>query len=845
MTKNYLAFIVCLFISGILSAQIINFTDPNFKQNLLDANPSIGIAADINGDFITIDSNGDNEISIAEALEVHLLSLGQYTFNDMTGIEFFTNLNYLALGAPVPRHDLTTLDVSALTNLQELWCLESGIEDLNVTGLSNLTTLICRINNLSDLDLMGCNSLEVLDASSNQLNSFDFSGPNSLVELYVNDNPFTTANLNALTNLTIFHCGEGGLETLEATGAASLTEVVAAVSPLSSVNITGLSNLESINFLNCQLTDLDLTGLSQLDFLQLGNNSITSIDFSTTPLVEGFNLQNNSLTEIDLSPLNLLEFAIIFGNQLTEVSTMNNSVLSYLDVHDNNLQYLLLKDGIDSEEITLHFGGNPNIEYICADSFEIEYINELAIDYGYSGYFINTYCSFDPGGEFYVIQGENKFDPDLDGCDTSDPNIPYFAYEVTGQDGNGTVISDETGQYSIPLQAGVYMISPLLENPSFFNVSPETVSVDFPTDPSPFDQNFCIEPEGVHPDVEIVLIPVDPAVPGFDADYQLIYRNSGNQILSGSVDFIFEDELMDVVATNPVPNSQNPGFMTWDYTDLLPFEVRTIDITFNINAPTDTPPVDVGDLLTFSGVVEPVASDETPGNNEIVFEQIVVGPFDPNDKTCLLGEAIQVSEVGDFVYYLIRFENLGTFPAQNVVITDIIDETKFDISTMIPIQGSHNFITRITDNLVEFIFEGINLPFQQGSNQGYVLFKIKTDNNLQIGDVFSNSANIYFDFNLPIETNLAETIVEENLATEGFDFLQGIFVYPNPTESLILLKNTDDIQILNLDFYNHLGQKIKSFGLQESIDISEFEKGVYFLQISSNRGDIFKKVIKI
>ncbi len=59
------------------------------------------------------------------------------------------------------------------------------------------------------------------------------------------------------------------------------------------------------------------------------------------------------------------------------------------------------------------------------------------------------------------------------------------------------------------------------------------------------------------------------------------------------------------------------------------------------------------------------------------------------------------------------------------------------------------------NNKVEFIFENINLPFDDANNDGFVAFKIKTKSSLVLGDTFSNSANIYFDYNFPIVTNTA------------------------------------------------------------------------------------------
>src|SRR5690606_20906712 len=115
---------------------------------------------------------------------------------------------------------------------------------------------------------------------------------------------------------------------------------------------------------------------------------------------------------------------------------------------------------------------------------------------------------------------------------------------------------------------------------------------------------------------------------------------------------------------------------------------------------------------------------------------------DPNDKTCLQGTGISQTQVGNYVHYLIRFENTGTANAQNIVVKDIIDTSKFDLSSLIAVCGSHSIVTRITGpNTVEFIFENIQLPFADATNDGYVVFKIRTLPNLTVGNAFSNTAN--------------------------------------------------------------------------------------------------------
>ncbi len=106
----------------------------------------------------------------------------------------------------------------------------------------------------------------------------------------------------------------------------------------------------------------------------------------------------------------------------------------------------------------------------------------------------------------------------------------------------------------------------------YFNVSPSTVTVTFPTQASPLTQDFCITANGVHPDLEITLLSLITARPGFDANYKIIYKNKGTTTQSGSVNLTFDDSVLDFVSANPATTNQTINNLSWDFTNLLPFE---------------------------------------------------------------------------------------------------------------------------------------------------------------------------------------------------------------------------------------------------------------------------------
>jgi hypothetical protein len=223
-----------------------------------------------------------------------------------------------------------------------------------------------------------------------------------------------------------------------------------------------------------------------------------------------------------------------------------------------------------------------------------------------------------------------------------------------------------------------------------------------------------------------------------------------------------------------------------------------------------------------------------------VLTQAVVNSFDPNNKICLEGEMVTSAVIGDYVHYIINFENTGTANANNIVVRDIIDAEKFDVSSLDVLHSSHDVYARVTNvNEAEFIFEDIQLPFDDDNNDGFVAFRIKTLANLAVGDSFSNMASIYFDYNYPI---LTETFTS-TIATLGIgDPVQNRFtVYPNPVRDILYLTGTD---IDRIEVYDLNGKLLDVPMENNTLDLKSLNNGFYLVKIFSGKTVETAKIIK-
>jgi Leucine-rich repeat (LRR) protein len=872
MKKIYILLTILLTI--VTQAQIVNIPNANFKAKLLQASSSNTIASSQTPFYDTgnstwdvasynvIDTNGDGEIQVLEAQAIKLLNIDNSSISSLTGIEAFTNLQALYCQS----NQLSSLNVSGLTNLKQLSCQLSQLTSINVSGCTNLQILKCPQNSLSSLNVSGLTNLQTLDCGANQLTSLNVSGLTNLQNLGCGDNPLislnvsgltnlqglycqgsqlTSLNVSGLTNLIFLDCLNNQLPSLNVSGLTNLRSLICVDNQLTSLNVSGLTNLQALVCDDNQLQSLNVSGLTNLETLDCNNNQLPSLNVSGLTNLEYLNCSYNQLPSLNVSDLTNLHTLECNFNQLTSLNVSGCTNLRGLNCEYNQLTSLFLKNA-NSSWINLIFSNNPNLQYICADEEDLYGVQYRINQYGIaSTCHVNNYCSFTPGGTFYTINCNNRFDSNSNGCDTSDSVYSNLKINITNNGmQTGSFIANGVGNCTIPLQSGTHKLTPVLQNPSYFNITPTTATIVFPTQASPFTQNFCITPNGVHHDVEVTVIPIGVALPGFDTSYKIIYKNKGNQIENASLTFGYNDNVMDFLNASVATSSQIVGQLSWNLGNLAPLQSGTITVSFNLNTPMETPPLNAGNVLAYTAAITTIASDETPADNAFTLNQTVVNSYDPNDKTCLEGSVIDPSKIGGYLHYQIRFENTGTYPAQNIVVKDMIDTTKFDISSLQITNSSHTSYTKITGKKVEFIFENINLPFDDATNDGYVVFKIKSLPTLTVNTTVSNSAAIYFDYNFPIITNTA-TSTYQLLDANGFVFENEFALYPNPVNDKFSIKTKNGLEIQSIEIFNTLGQIVLSFPkTSENIDISELQTGTYFVKVSTEKGKSSVTIIK-
>ncbi|NNC84050.1 MAG: hypothetical protein HKN79_10780, partial [Flavobacteriales bacterium] len=376
--------------------------------------------------------------------------------------------------------------------------------------------------------------------------------------------------------------------------------------------------------------------------------------------------------------------------------------------------------------------------YGCADPLASNYDPNVGIDDGS--------CLFDVTGYIYHDVNENGFE---------EPG----EYALAGQEvyllpDSILGLTNEQGIFSFTdLDYGYYSVG--VNNDTVFPFNTTLSPLDFTLYlGEESDLVFGISNDAPLAQLQVTSIPFANTLPcGESYVYRAAFRNLGNFSFDGTIAYTYDTLYTDFVQITSVDSLDENTIYT-SFEDLLPGELRVHEYQLT------TPGVDLlGDTLSREIIAWATQLGDTVAYGQWIYDHILNCAYDPNDK--------QVAPIGyteehfvhpdSLLHYQIRFQNTGTAPAIQVLITDSLDEAH-DLSTFQFLNSSHTVSTTLDPESRElrFLFADILLPDSASDplgSQGFVNFAIRPEADTPLLSEINNTANIFFDNNPPIITN--------------------------------------------------------------------------------------------
>jgi len=358
------------------------------------------------------------------------------------------------------------------------------------------------------------------------------------------------------------------------------------------------------------------------------------------------------------------------------------------------------------------------------------------------------------------------------------------------------------------------------------------------------DKDFSFVADGQHSDLSVSMS-TTVLRKNFTNDYIVTYKNTGNNDSSGNrITMNLADDI-EFVSSDVSWTNQTGQTAYWDIGTIEAQATVTFTVKVKVTVATT-----IGDSATNSIVITSNTADTNTLNNSFDDTSLIVGSIDPNDKL-VYPEGTLPSESP--ITYKIRFQNMGNYPAESVVVYDTISQS-LDISSLRKMETSHeaNF-TILNGNVLKWDFPHINLPdveHNEPESHGYIQFDIYPKENLSINTNIQNAATIIFDYYQTTPTNITNIIVNPHNSTAL------LLIYPQPVKDNIVAQyhsnKEEEEEEVQVEFYDLMGRlvikhKDKVFvGLHRfNYNIVNFNPGVYFIVVRSSESVMSRKIIKL
>jgi hypothetical protein len=426
---------------------------------------------------------------------------------------------------------------------------------------------------------------------------------------------------------------------------------------------------------------------------------------------------------------------------------------------------------------------------------------------------------------------------------------------VNVEPGNRNLTTDANGSYQFFLEEGTYTVTQQ-STPNW------TIACNFEGHNLTLQegQTYCGKSFGntttcLDPNLNVTL-GTTALRKGFHNTYSVVYGNSGAyDAYDVDLSIEFHEDIVPLSGSIPwasVFQNDTTSTYTWSIDTVKAMTYFDVTIIDSISVAST-----IGKELTVVAIITNNGSDCDVADNSVTDINPVVGAVDPNDLTVYpVGDGYQgYIEKTQELRYKIRFQNVGTYFAQNVKITNTLP-SELDITTINEVLSSHDYVIHRDGQTIQFMFTNIYLPDssknQEGSN-GFVEFKISPNAGIKNGDIIPNKAEIVFDFEEALATNSVQNTVK--FSKEGVS--NKLVIQPNPVRGLTTVglelgkEKYLNYELINtLELYDIVGKRIQAvaytLGAQSiRLDCRLIDKGTYILKVFNQDGEQFSgKLIK-
>jgi hypothetical protein len=428
---------------------------------------------------------------------------------------------------------------------------------------------------------------------------------------------------------------------------------------------------------------------------------------------------------------------------------------------------------------------------------------------------------------------------DINSNCVQDPNeFPIMNRAIMANGGQFYEWTDANGNYDMGVAPGTYSISEYLTSPFLASscnpggVQTVTVNgqvvtgIDFPDSAAAYCSDLTV---------------------GIGAAFyrrcqnttiHVVYSNQGTLPDSNAVVTVTLIDSLQILSSSQPYTVTGLNTYSFNLGILMPGQTGNISLLCHVGCDT------AGTIYCISAGISGNAVDCNYYNNVDYDCMAITAPMDPNSKhvaaqnfSAMGYVALDYIDADDSLTYRIDFQNVGTSYAEDVVIRDVIDVTRLDLSTLQPGAASAPYNYLVNGNELLFRFEDIMLldsNTNEPASHGFVKFRIHQRPGNAPGTDIQNEARIFFDFEAPIVTNISHNLIPIAAAV-GTSMQTLGEVFPNPGSDQLVVRRfvANDLRFVLSDIAGKEVRRLQLSELQTVINTSDLDAGLYLYRFEA------------
>ncbi|WP_052158229.1 InlB B-repeat-containing protein [Lacinutrix jangbogonensis] len=720
-----------------------------------------------------------------------------YTVPGCTGTVNIPDTNfelYLANNSAIDTNndnEIQCSEASAFTGTID--CSSLNITDLTgIEAFTALTSLNCSDNLLTYLNVSNNTNLTDLNFNYTSISSIDLSNNTALTELRCVGNSLTNLNVSTNTGLTYLDCNNNSISTINVVNNTGLTYLDLTSNSLNSLNVstnTGLTYLHCNN--NNNINSLDISNNLSLTDLNCANNSINSLSVITNTNLTKLNCASNSLMSLNVSNNTSLTELFCHSNSLMSLNVSNNTSLTKLSCSYNSISSLDVSNHTNLVELYCRSNGltslnvaNGNNTNITTNRFDAGSNPDLTcIQVDNVAYSTANWTYIDPASSFSL------------NCQTTIQRT--LAITAT----NGSVATNPNPTNGTYTDGTVVSVIP-------------TPDAGYQFDGWSVDASGTTNPLSITMDSDKTITAIFSLIP-IQHTLTIIETNSTVTVSPSPINGTYADGTVVTLTVTP-----DAGYIynSWNISNYGVFSQNPTTITVTADTTIEGVSVIERPVLTINAINGTVTTNPNPVNG-----------------TYASGEEIVLTAIPDTGY---QFDGWSGDASGNSNLTGItMDSNRTVTATFSSIQRT--LIVNIIGTGTVDVASGtvynhgdvVTLTATPGSS-----FAIKE----WTGDVVAGTVN---SIQITMNADKAVTVeFEPALGINEVDYLQGLKIYPNPTNAILNIQLYETLE--KVEVFSLLGTKVLESS-SSRINVSNLSKGMYLLKIETQKGEVgVKRFIK-